>query len=71
METGRVTEEEIERLVCITHIHEAAIKDEDIHKMLLSFYKEVCMLAKEKGIRFSIVDTRLIFGPSEKQIVEN
>lgn len=61
MDTGKVTEDEIERLICITHIHEAAIKDEEIHKMLLEFYESVCQVAKNKGIRFSIIDTNLMY----------
>jgi hypothetical protein len=55
-----VSEEEIERLICITHIHEAAIKDEEINQMLLSFYDKVCEVAKDKGIRFSIIDRSLM-----------
>jgi len=58
---SKTHEEEVERLICITHIHEAAIKDQEINQMLLSFYDKVCEVAKEKGIRVSIVDTALIF----------
>ena len=51
-----MSSEEIERLMCITHIHEAAIKDAEIDEMLHDFYKKICSLAADKGIRLSLVN---------------
>lgn len=48
-----MTQEQLERIAYITHIHEAAAKSEQINEMLTLFYKKVCAVAKLNGIQLS------------------
>jgi len=50
-----MTQEQLQRIAYITHIHEAAAKSKEINDMLILFYKTVCTVAKLNGIQLSIL----------------
>ena len=45
--------EELQRIAYITHIHEAAAKNQQINNMLKVFYRKVCVTARLNGIQLS------------------
>ena len=51
--THNMTQEQLQRIAYITHIHEAAAKSKEINEMLIMFYRTVCTIAKLHGIQLS------------------
>lgn len=47
--------EDLQRIMYITHIHEAAAKDKHINALLIKFYEQVCLEAKMRQIKLSVL----------------
>ena len=49
------SENHINRIIAITHIHELAVKSPEIHYALLDFYKKTIEFANNNNISYSII----------------
>ncbi len=69
--THIMTKEELQRAAYITHINEAAAKDQDINTMLTLFYKQICVVAECKGIQLSKLQIPTYFEEQQSIDVNN
>lgn len=58
-------ENQNKRLIAISHIHELAVKNPEIHHALLKFYDETLLFADKNNIKYSKINFNQIIEEQE------